>query len=604
MIRLLAAQLLGLLLSGVAYAGEFLPPEQAFKPHVEVREARELSVTWAIADGYKLYRESMSVGAGPGFPALALPEGKREYDEALGKTVATFQKSVTGTLTLPDGTAAITLELNYQGCAIGGFCYPPQTRTFRVEPGRLGLQADVTPAEDDPARQVPTRSEASAAAQSSGGLDASELSTVQRILQAGSLPAIAGSFLLFGLLLSFTPCVLPMIPILSSIIVGQQQPTRTRGLLLATSYSLGMALVYTTLGVTAGLVGEGLAAFMQQPAVLIVFALMLVAFALSMFDVYQLQLPASWQGGVSSFSGRFGGGRYLGVFAMGAVSSLIVGPCVAGPLAGALLYISQTRDVALGGLALFSMACGMSVPLLLTGVSAGGLLPKAGAWMNHVKSVFGLLLLAVALWMINPLLGDSVRLMVWGALLVFAAFCTPLWTPRPGPEGFATRVARVAGVLALVTGLAELWGGLMGNGDLLAPLRQPIAATATSEARVRFERITRLEQLQAALRDSDRPVVLDFYADWCASCLEMERLTFRDPKVVERMRGLRVLQVDVTRNTPDDRELMRQFKLFGPPALLVFARNGEELSHLRLIGFLGAAPFAEHLDKIFNSRGI
>ncbi|MEN9317267.1 MAG: hypothetical protein RIS35_3660, partial [Pseudomonadota bacterium] len=606
-------------LAGGAVADAFLDPGAAFKPHVEVREGRVLAVTWEIAEGYKLYRESLSAKATPALPTMRLPEGRRGFDEALGKEVTTYQKAVTGQVTLPTGAREFTLEIGFQGCAIEGFCYPPQTRLYRVDPARVGLQTDITPPEDIAESGTTVPAAAAVAPEADRGRSVvgtasativgagDDASTVQRVLQGGSLITIALSFLLFGLLLSFTPCVLPMIPILSSIIVGQQAPSRGRSFMLAVSYSLGMALVYTALGVAAGLVGEGLAAFMQQPVVLGVFALMLSAFALSMFDVYQLQLPASWQGGVSEVSGRFQGGKYLGVFAMGAVSSLIVGPCVAGPLAGALLYISQTRDVLIGGFALFAMACGMSVPLLLTGLSAGSLLPKAGMWMNHVKTVFGFMLLAVALWMVNPLLGDNARLMAWGALLVLAAFFTPLLSPRDPGEGFFTRAGRMAGVLVLVTGLAEFTGGLMGNSDPLAPLssRQVLAAAAPGRTtHVEFERISGAKALDAALRASDRPVVLDFYADWCASCLEMEKLTFRDSKVVERMQSWRRLQVDVTKNTPEDRELMRRFRLFGPPALVFFSKEGLELEHLRLIGYLGAKPFLDHLDKAIPQKDL
>ena len=615
--------LLALLLAWATVASaatdEFLPPEQAFQPRVDVLAGRTLQVTWKIADGYKLYRETLSaVALGPAarLPGLTLPQGKETFDEALGKRVATFERTVTGRTTLADGAEPFSIEVSYQGCAIGGFCYPPQTRTWRIDPSALGPQTEIEGV-DTAATPTSVANAAGAVAPQGtdaradvGSSDASESSTVARILQGGSLLAIAGSFLLFGVLLSFTPCVLPMIPILSSIIVGQSSPSRGRSFLLAVSYSLGMALVYTALGVAAGLVGEGLAAFMQQPWVLTLFSLMLAAFALSMFDVYQLQLPASWQGGVSEVSGRFQGGRYLGVFAMGAVSSLIVGPCVAGPLAGALLYISQTRDVLLGGFALFAMAAGMSVPLLLTGLSAGSLLPKAGMWMTHVKTVFGFMLLAVALWMLNPLMADSVRLMAWGALLVLAAFFTPLLAPRDPSEGFSTRAARVLGLLVLVTGLAEFWGGLMGNTDVAAPLRarEPVltgaAAPAAKATHVDFERIRGAAALDAVLREGTQPVVLDFYADWCTSCLEMEKFTFRDPKVVERMQPLRRIQLDVTRNTPEDRELMRRFKLFGPPALVFFDRKGNELSDLRLIGYLAAGPFSSHIDKVLSNKGL
>jgi thioredoxin:protein disulfide reductase len=374
--------------------------------------------------------------------------------------------------------------------------------------------------------------------------------------------------------------------------------------LLAVSYSLGMALVYTSLGLAAGLVGEGLAAFMQKPWVLCVFALLLTAMALSMFDVFELQLPASWQGHLSQWSGRFEGGQYLSVFVMGALSSLIVGPCVAGPLAGALLYISQTRDVFIGGFALFVMACGMSVPLLLTGLSAGSLLPRVGSWMLHIKSVFGFMLLGVALWMVNPLMNTQVRLMSWGGWLVLAAFFTPLFSMAQSTDGFSNRLGRAIGLLILLAGMAELVGGMMGHSDIWTPLKSPASsgANASAKAHVQFERIASMQALDEVLRNSDRPVVLDFYADWCASCLEMEQFTFTDPQVVAQMQGWRKLQIDVTNNTKEDRAFMRKFQLFGPPAMIFFKKNGTEFPDSRLMGYLPASAFNQHLDKLSKAN--
>jgi len=596
-LKIILGLLVSFLWSGWSLAEEFLDPDKAFTVRVESRDNRQLTVVWDIADGYKLYQDSMSakpVDPSIKLPALTLPPGKRSFDKALNKEVSTYQKTVTGMLVLPEGQAPFDLEVAYQGCAIAGLCYPPQTRTYRIEPTRTGLQAEVTAPESSTAASAATPAAATAPADEAG--------LISGVLKGGNILKISAAFLVFGLLLSFTPCVLPMLPILSSIIVGQGVTSRRQSFMLAVSYSLGMALVYTALGVAAGLIGEGLAAFLQKPWVLTLFALLLVAMALSMFDVFQLQLPASWQGSVSGLSGRFQGGQHIGVFLMGALSSLIVGPCVAGPLAGALLYISQTRDVWMGGFALFAMACGMSVPLLLTGLSAGSLLPRAGNWMNHVKAFFGFMLLSVALWMVNPLMSDSVRLLAWGALLVLAAFFTPLFSPRQASDHFFTRVARALGVLVMVTGLAQFAGGLMGNTDMLTPLKSRGAQAATANEHVSFERIVGLQGLEAALKASDRPVVLDFYADWCTSCLEMEKLTFTDPKVVAQMQQWRRLQVDVTRNTAEDRALMRKFQLFGPPAMVFFDNAKEEIRDLRLVGYMAAGPFGQHLDKAISQR--
>ena len=601
-----------LCLNSLVWADEFLEVDQAFNLRLEMRAQQQLALVWDIADGYKLYQSSLAVQAidtRMTLPALNLPVAKSGFDKGLNRVVKTYEHSLTGTLNLPANTPPFSLTVSYQGCAVAGLCYPPQTRAFRVAPSKTGPQeALIEP--DANAETAPTTGSGSASSApatqgsptpSSQVEEASPETSIQTVLQGGNLWNIGAAFLIFGLLLSLTPCVLPMLPILSSIIVGQREVTRRRSFLLSMSYSLGMALVYTSLGVAAGLVGEGLAAFMQKPWVLGVFALLLTTMALSMFDVFELQLPASWQGHVSQWSGRFAGGQYFSVFAMGALSSLIVGPCVAGPLAGALLYISQTRDVFIGGFALFVMACGMSVPLLLTGLSAGSLLPRAGSWMLHVKSVFGFMLLGVALWMLNPLMNDQFRLMAWGTWLVLAAFYTPLFATGQSLGGFSMRLGRSVGLLVLLTGLAEFSGGLMGHSDLLMPLKSPAAqaSAAPPTAHVEFERITNLQALEDVLRNSDRPVVLDFYADWCTSCLEMEKFTFTDPKVVAQMQAWRRLQIDVTKNTPEDRAFMRRFQIFGPPAMIFFQKNGTEFANKRLVGYMAAPAFSQHLDKLW-----
>lgn len=603
-----------LVFSGQVLAQEFLEVDQAFKLRVEVRDKQQLAAVWDIADGYKLYQSSLSVKAldpSVALPPLKLPPGKSGFDKGLDKVVETHVNSVTGTLTLPSASPTFELEVSYQGCAVAGLCYPPQTRNFRIEAQKPGLQTALTVSEEptssaiaasdaDTAPHAARIPQGSASSGSVSGQDAS----IQSVLQGGNLLKIGAAFLVFGLLLSLTPCVLPMLPILSSIIVGQAAPSRRRSFLLAVSYAMGMALVYTSLGLAAGLVGEGLAAFMQKPWVLCVFALLLTAMALSMFDVFELQLPASWQGRMSQWSGRFEGGQYFSVFFMGALSSLIVGPCVAGPLAGALLYISQTRDVFIGGFALFVMACGMSVPLLLTGLSAGSLLPRVGSWMLHIKSVFGFMLLGVALWMVNPLMNWQVRLMSWGAWLVLAAFFTPLFSPGQSSDGFAKRLGRAMGLLVLLVGMAEFIGGMMGHTEIWTPLKSPVSSTANvpTKSHVQFERIAGIEALDEVLRKSDRPVVLDFYADWCASCLEMEQFTFTDSQVVAQMQGWRKLQVDVTNNTHEDRALMRRFQLFGPPAMIFFQKDGTEFSDARLMGYMPAPAFSQHLDKISKAN--
>jgi thiol:disulfide interchange protein DsbD len=429
-------------------------------------------------------------------------------------------------------------------------------------------------------------------------------SLAQRTLRSGSVWRIGLGFLAFGLLLSFTPCVLPMVPILSSIIVGEGGMSRGRGFSLALAYSLGMALVYTALGVAAGLAGEGLAGALQQPWVLMMFSALLVVLALSMFDVYQLQLPSVLQSRLSAASGQIGGGRFAGVFAMGALSALIVGPCVAAPLAGALLYISQTRNVWTGAWALFSMAAGMSVPLLLTGLSAGSLLPRAGAWMNQVKRIFGLLLISVAIWMVSPVFPVTVAMLLWGAFAVLCAVFLRVFEPLAGGAGLRSYAGKTLGLLLLTGGLFELLGAASAGRDVLQPLAHlrgaPVAAAAPEPGGQGFQRIRTLAELDRVLGSTASPVMLDFYADWCVSCKEMERFTFSTPQVEAQMKAVRLLQIDVTANNQDDRALMRKFGLFGPPGIILF-KQGREVPQSRIIGFMGPDRFARHLSRHFAS---
>jgi thiol:disulfide interchange protein DsbD len=568
-------------------ADDFLPPEQAFKPSAELRAGGIVHVTWAIAPGYHLYRDRLVFTAlQVGQPAL--PDGVRKFDSNFNKEMETYAGQLAADLPVKaDAKSPFVLRVGYQGCADAGLCYPPAEVAFAVDPAAPGA---LKPAAADAVIAPPPAHE-------------DDSSLAQRTLQSGSAWRIGLAFLAFGLLLSFTPCVLPMVPILSSIIVGEGNVSRSKGFILALAYSLGMALVYTALGVAAGLAGEGLAGALQKPWVLLTFGALLVLLALSMFDVYQLQLPSSLQSRLSTTSGSMSGGRFAGVFVMGALSALIVGPCVAGPLAGALLYISQTKNVWTGGWALFSMAAGMSVPLLLTGVSAGSLLPRAGAWMNHVKRVFGLLLLAVAIWMVTPVFPVTVAMLLWGAFAVLCAVFLRVFEPIAAGAGLGRYAGKTLGLVLLTGGLFELVGAASAGQDVLQPLahlRGAQVAAAAEGKEQKFERIRTLAELDQVLASSPTPVMLDFYADWCVSCKEMERFTFSEPKVEARMKQVRLLQVDVTANNDEDRALMKKFGLFGPPGIILF-KQGKEVPEGRVIGFMPPERFAEHLSRHFAS---
>jgi thioredoxin:protein disulfide reductase len=453
---------------------------------------------------------------------------------------------------------------------------------------RVVSTGDLPPPAGDPQAASPPAKTSTLAINTASPTDGAR---VDAALRSGGFWIVVGAFFVAGVLLSFTPCVLPMLPILSSIIVGDGAATTGRGraMALAGSYSLGMAVVYTALGIAAGLVGEGLAAWLQTPWVLGLFAIALVGLSLSMFGFYELRLPSGVTGALSQSSRRLRGGRVAGVFAMGGMSALIVSPCVAAPLAGALVYLSQTRDVALGGSALFSLAAGMSVPLLLLGASAGALLPKAGAWMEDVKRLFGLLLLAVAIWIVQPVLPASLALALWGALLIGVA----VWLGLLVKAAPAWR--RAIGLVAALAGALQLVGAASGGTDPLQPLSH-FGSRAQSSGHLRFEIVRSIGELDAALARAGRPAMLDFYADWCVSCKEMERFTFSDLQVRAKLDGALLLKADVTKNTVDDRALMRRFGLFGPPGTLFFDASGRERPDLRVIGYQDRERFLQTLQ--------
>ncbi|MFL6715901.1 MAG: protein-disulfide reductase DsbD [Burkholderiaceae bacterium] len=579
----LLAMLLGLFAPGARAAEDYLEPEAAFRFASRMLDASTIEVTYQIADGYYMYRERFAFraeGATLGEPAI--PPGKVKFDETFQKDVETYRKTVV--ITIPvEAAGPFLLIASSQGCADKGLCYTPMDSQARLSPtGGGGLLAA--------ARGLDTQGASTAAGAISPAAD-SEMGRIESSLRSGRLLAIMPLFLLLGLGLSFTPCVLPMVPILSFIIVGEgAKATRLRGFLLSATYSLGMAIVYTLLGVSAGLLGEGLSAALQNPWVLSAFALLMAMLSLSMFGVYQLQMPAMVQTRLTQLSEKQTAGKLAGVFMMGALSALIVGPCVAAPLAGALLYISQTRDVVVGGSALFAMAVGMSIPLLAIGLSAGALLPRAGAWMESVKRFFGVLMLAVALWMIAPVLPGWLQMAGWAALGIgYGA-----WLIIPRGAGWRSRLA---GMLFMLLGAVELAGLASGGRDPLAPL----AHLGGGGHVTRFERVRSTAELDAALAQAKaqgKPAMLDFYADWCVSCKEMEKLTFTDARVRQQFESMVLLQADVTANNADDRALLKRFRLFGPPGIILFGMDGVEAPRGRVIGYQDAESFLRSLALV------
>jgi thiol:disulfide interchange protein DsbD len=584
------AMLAGLIAPAAHAEEDYLEPEAAFRFSSRMLDRKTIEVSYRIADGYYMYRERFAFraeGATLGEPVI--PAGKVKFDETFQKDVETYRKLVV--ITMPvEAAGRFRLVATSQGCADKGLCYTPMESQASLSPGGGGLLSAARGAADSQSN-VPDAGLAPTATAAAATAADSEMGRIESSLKSGRLLAIMPLFLLLGLGLAFTPCVLPMVPILSFIIVGEgAKATRLRGFTLSAAYSLGMAIVYTALGVTAGLLGEGLSAALQNPWVLSAFALLMAVLSLSMFGVYQLQMPAAVQTRLSQFSEKQTSGKLAGVFVMGALSALIVGPCVAAPLAGALLYISQTRDVVVGGSALFAMAIGMSIPLLVIGLSAGSLLPRAGAWMNAVKRFFGVLMLAVALWMVGPVLPDWVQMAGWAALGI--GYGAWLIIPRGAKWG-----GKLAGMLFLVLGAVELVGLASGGRDPLAPL----AHLRGDQHATRFVRVRSVADLDAALAQaasSGKPAMLDFYADWCVSCKEMEKLTFSDPRVRAQFDSIVLLQADVTANNADDKALLKRFRLFGPPGIIFFGKDGAEAPGGRVIGYQDADKFLASMAAV------
>ena len=562
---------LATLVCGAAHAQHFLPVEQAFEVQASRLDDQTVALRYHLAAGVYLYRERMSATlTPPAGPAqsltLPLPRGDIKHDPNFERDLEVYHHDVVVALRLGvepgAGARGAVLDLGYQGCAEAGLCYPPQHRQFALQWAANGALVGVGDVNASP-QGSPGATAAGAAAVAAvspalasqsvppeeGPSDGGD-SRIGAALRSGHIWQVVAVFFAAGLLLSLTPCVLPMVPILSSIILGQVQAPgsaaagrRAKGFGLALSYSQGMALVYTALGVAAGWLGQGLAAYLQHPWVVLGFAVLMVGLALSMFGLYTLQLPSAVQTWLGQGSQALPGGQVISVFVMGAVSALVVSPCVSAPLAGALLYISQTHDVGLGGIALYALACGMGVPLLLVGVSAGGLLPRTGPWMVAVKGAFGVIMLGMAVWISRPA-WPYVQTQILGQSL-------PQRQAHHGPLPFVA---------------------VHSSAELDAALRQ-----ASAQGRV---------------------VMLDFYADWCTACIQMERSTFTDPSVQRHLQAAVLLQADVTLNAPQDRALLKRFALFGPPGMVFFDAHGQELAAHRVVGEQSPVEFLHSLADV------
>ena len=580
-----------------AGADDLLEPEKAFRLSARAVDPTAVEVQFRIADGYYMYRDKFRFAVAGGSDAKLgepqFPPGQRKKDEFFGE-VETYRKQVAVRLPVTGAAEKLQLEVTSQGCADVGVCYPPQVQKIDVRLAGLSPGSAGTSAAQGSSLPTSAASFSGREVRGEPSLVSDETRFEQALASGGFLLTLA-IFFGAGILLTFTPCVLPMIPILSGIIVGESRAVaKAHAFALSVTYVLGMAVTYAAIGVIAALSGAFISAALQNPWVLAAFAAIFVVLALSMFGFYDLQLPSALQSKAHAASAKLRGGELGAVALMGMLSAAIVSPCVAAPLAGALLYISQTRDALLGGAALFSLALGMGVPLVIVGTTEGALLPKSARAMATVKRVFGWLLLGVAVWVVSPIIPVAAQMLAWAALLIVGAVYLHALDPLPHDAPGYSRLAKGVGVIALVAGAALVLGALSGARDPL----QPLAGWRTGSAPVselRFERVRSLGELDTRLKTAGRPVMLDFYADWCVSCKEMERFTFADDKVRAELGNMLLLQADVTANSPADQALLKRFRLFGPPGIIFFDAAGREIPGLRVIGFQPADRFLETL---------
>ncbi len=576
---------------------EVLSAEQVFQVEGRVAGPDHLEVLFRIADGAYLYRDKLKFEIQP--PEIQpgeiqLPPGQPHEDLVFGPTEI-YRQSLQVRIPikrLNPETREIILTVKYQGCSDSGFCYPPQRK-------KINLTLPPSP----PAATLKTKP-------GPEPIKSSDLNNYDRLFREGNYFFVLLSFFGFGLLLSLTPCMLPMIPILSGIIVAQGTCLRRgRSFTLSLIYVLGMALTFAAVGVIAGLTGSLISALLQNPWVIGSFSLIFVLLALSMFGFYELQMPGTLQTLLCRTSNRFSGGNFLGVFFMGILSGLIMGPCVTPALAGALLFIGQTQNIWVGGPALFILALGMGVPLLIVGASAGLILIKAGPWMEAIKTFFGVLLLGLALYQVSPFISLSWQMFLWAALLIISSIFLRALDPLPeGARGWA-QFRKGVGALIFLIGLALLIGALGGGKNLYQPLEgllerrgtgTPLQGT-TSPSGLNFQRLTSLAELKQQLQSArGQKVFLYFGAEWCASCKALERGAFRDAQVQERLKGVKLLKADLTDMTEEAHALLMEFGLFGPPAILFFDEQGQEIKNARLIGEQDSTSMLEHLNKVLR----
>jgi thiol:disulfide interchange protein DsbD len=579
---------------------DLLPVDQAFNMNARFDKANELTVAWQIAPGYYLYRDKLTATAAErielGTPNL--PPGVPHRDDNFGDVEVFYdfvEMKVPFARASPDALD-IELTAGFQGCKEDSICYPPGTQTMALVLPATSEFPDTTSATPPDADDA-------------GGLVSEQDQWLARIVN-GSWWTLLGGFYVAGLLLSFTPCVLPMVPILSSIIAGQGGSVSTqRGFLLSLSYVLGMAATYTAAGAVAAMAGSQVQALFQKPWLITAFAGMFVVLALGMFGLFELQMPAAVQTRLANLANRQKAGTFLGTAVIGALTALIVTTCVAPPLIGALSFISQTGDVARGSGALFALSIGMGTPLLLVGASAGQLLPKVGPWMNTVKAGFGVMMLGIAIWMMERVLPGTVTLVLWALLVFLTGVFLGAFEPLPAGPTPVKRLAKGVGMLACLYGALMLIGATLGGDDPLRPIPQTALArsgasgsmAAAAREGLDFRAVETVAALDAALAEAKaagQPVMLDFTAEWCISCKEMEEYTFPDEEVIGALKPFMLLRADVTDNNGDDQALLKRFRSFGPPTIAFFDDAGAERENFKLVGFVPAESFRDHVARL------
>ena len=586
---------------------EFLKPDQAFSLDVVARDAHTLQVNFHVTPGYYLYRDKIHFTGNESdikLKAINLPTGEIKQDPNFGE-IAVFHRPFQAQITLEHSNKThLTLNTTYQGCSDQGLCYPPIDKVLSIDLPQSNIASPtITSQTSSVATIMPSAQPTSDPVASNPVVQVAtdETSKMAALLRGGNFWLIISFFFGAGLLLALTPCVFPMIPILSGIIVGRgEKITHKHAFFLSLAYVLGMAVTYALAGVAAGLSGDLISNALQTPAVLGSFAAVFVLLSLSMFGFYELQLPTALQSKLSQTSSQLHGGHLSSVFIMGALSAIIMGPCVAAPLAAALLYIGQSHDALLGGVALFALALGMGAPLLLVGASAGALLPKAGAWMESVKRFFGVLMLALAIWIVQSLLPMSVQMLLWATLLIISSSYLHVLDVLPHNTTGLQKFQKGVGVFTMLLGIAYLIGALSGAKDILRPLAG-ISEARGQVAAPQFQRVKNIAELEQRLALSQgKTVMLDFYADWCVACKEMERNTFSDPAVQNQLNTMLTLQIDVTLNSADDKNLLKKYGLYGPPAILFFDKKGRELTDARVVGYQDVSTFLRTLQTVLR----